>query len=226
MIAIIFGLILGFVHYFSDKIHLKYRLHKTKLISLAAGISVSFIFLELFPELFKGTEYLHRLSVLAVLAGFSILHIIEKHVYSNSLKRKMKSELEREHCVAFFIYHFIIGMVLSILTKEDFITGLLFFFPLVFHIAISSISLNEIEKIHRKTLANLFLSASTLFGVLFALGVPITLPLFHLLTGFIVGAFLYIIIRDFIPRERGGKIAFFILGVVAYTAIILLTWIS
>lgn len=95
MISLIFGLILGIAHYFSDKIHIRYIFHKVKFISFAAGISI-----------------------------------------------------------AFFIYHFIIGISLTILMRINFIEGILFFIPLFFHTTTSSVSMNEIgERVRKKKLS-------------------------------------------------------------------------
>nr|NIO19738.1 hypothetical protein [Candidatus Aenigmarchaeota archaeon] len=127
----------------------------------------------------------------------------------------------------FFVYHFVIGILLVELVTINFISGLLFFIPILFHTAVSSASLKGIHvSIRERIILKIILSCSTLFGVLLAYSVLIPLNVLHALLGFIVGSLLYIVIRDSIPKETVGKAIYFVLGVVVYTLIIGFAWLA
>ena len=49
-LAIIFGVIIGIVHYYSDKIY-QQKFHKKEILSFAAGVSITYLLLILLPEL-------------------------------------------------------------------------------------------------------------------------------------------------------------------------------
>ena len=67
MLAILFGVILTFAHYLSDKFNIINPKNRMKILSFSAGISITYIFLYLFPELFQGVQYLSRMIFLFVL---------------------------------------------------------------------------------------------------------------------------------------------------------------
>ncbi len=226
MIQIIFGLVLGLVHYFSDKIHLAHGIHRMKTMSFTAGIFITYVFLHLFPSLYQGDLFLIRLSLIFVLIGFALFHVIEKYIYQHASGRELKKDLKTSHSFAFFFYHFTIGIVLVNLIRTDLISGMLLFIPVFSYTAISSVSMKEIHEIvtGRKT-AKFLLSISTLLGVLLATYIEIPSLLYYALFGFVVGTLLYIIILEALPKEKEGDPRFFIAGIALYTILIWFTWL-
>lgn len=224
MLSILFGLIISFVHYISGRMRVAYSQHRQKTISLTAGVFIAYIFLHMFPNLYE--PGMSRISMLFVLVGFSLFHILEKHAYKHGPKKMVLRELRREHSIAFFIYHFFIGILLYSLLQKDVVTGVLFFVPILSFTAISSISMREIHEMVRESrVVRAALSVSTLFGAALARYLPMSTLLYQSIFGFVVGTLLYIVIIDSIPREREGSPAFFALGVVLYSIIIYTTWL-
>ncbi len=225
MLAVVLGLVLAVVHYFNERIHPKDPVIEHKLVSFVAGISITYIFLLLLPEVYKGIESLNQFLFLFILAGFACFHLIEKHIYQQESKETLHEELRVAHSTMFFFYHFVIGILLVELLNINVVGGVLFFVPILFHTALSSASLKGIHiSIRERILLKIVLSCSTLFGVLLAYFAMIPPHILHALLGFIVGGLLYIVIRDSIPKETTGKAIYFVLGVVVYALIIGLTW--
>jgi len=226
MIQIIFGLILGLVHYFSDRIHVAHGIHKMKTMSFTAGIFITYMFLHLFPNLYQGGLFFNRLSLIFVLIGFALFHVMEKYIYQHASGKELKKELRISHSFAFFFYHFMIGIILVNITKLNVISGLLLFIPILSYNAISSISMKEIHEIvtGRRT-AKFLLSISTLLGVILATYILIPEIIYYSLFGFVIGTLLYIIILEAVPKEREGKPAYFIFGILLYSIIIAFTWV-
>jgi len=225
VIPIIFGIALAFIHYFSDRFELKDIVSKNKLVSFAAGISITYIFLLLMPEVYAGVETLQQFLFIFILAGFSVFHLIEKHIYQHESQERLHEELRIAHSAMFFFYHLVIGILLVEIIEINMINGILFFIPIFFHTALSSASLKGIHvSLREQIIIKGILSFSTLFGVLIAYTLAIPPAIQYSLLGFIVGSLLYIVIRDSVPKETEGKAIYFVLGVVLYAVIIGFTW--
>lgn len=226
ILPIVFSLILAAVHFFNEKIQIHQDYVRIRVISFVAGISVTYVFLNLLPEVYKGFELVDRLIFISLLGGFTAAHLTEKYVYQHSAPQTLREDLGGLHSLAFFLYHFFIGVILVDLSKSSSLDSVLFFLPVLFYSAVGLLSLEKIHpKIWERPAVKFILSLSTLAGVLFAdafLGIQ---PIFSLLFSFIVGVFLYVALIDFVPKETRGRPAYFALGVLIYTLILTATFI-
>jgi len=220
MISVIFGIIMGFFHYFSEVILYKLERHSVSLLSFSAGISITYLFLILFPEFSKHAAESSKFVFLALLAGFVVFHVIEKYIYQHSPKRKRLREIAVEDSIISFIYHFIVGMILVSFANQGFSQGLLFFIPVLFFTAVNTLPVD----MTKSKIVKVVLASSTLLGILFARFVYTEMSLIVYLTllGFIVGALSFTVIRHSIPFGKKGKPLYFILGVIIYSTIIFL----
>src|SRR3989344_386874 len=226
MLPIVLSLILGATHFWNEKIQIRQEYVRIRLLSFVAGISVTYVFLNLLPEVYRGFELFDRLIFVSLLAGFSSFHLVEKYVYQHSAPQSLREKLGGVHSLAFFYYHFFIGVVLVKLNNIRTLYSVLFFLPILFYSAIGIVALEKIHpKIWEKTYIKFLLSLSTLAGVLSANILLSFENFFNLLFGFVVGIFLYIALADFVPREARGETEYFALGVFVYTLIILATFV-
>jgi len=227
--AVLLGLALAFVHYFSDSIHLAHRKRRMKILSFTAGIFLVYLFLDLLPTIHLGDTALTRFSLVFIVIGFSVLHLAEKFVYEREYKNTevLKRELREIHSLSFFIYHFFIGILLvNILENVSAVAALLFFIPVFLHTSLSSLSLNKIHgSVKENVFARIALSFSTMAGILAGYLVSISLATFHVLLGLLIGVLLYIVIADSIPREREGDPKYFLLGIIVYSLLISVSWL-
>ena len=222
-IAILFSLVLGAVHFWNEKIFFKKRTLEIGVRSFIAGISVAYIFLYLLPDLYRGVTYLNQWIFVFILLGFSLVHFLEKYFYQHEKGEELLFRFKEVHYIIFLLYYFLLGAILVNLLELSIWKGLLFYLPILFYAAVSRISFAEVH-IHIRARKNLrlLLSLSALFGVLasaFILGQAL---LYNILLAFVIGAFLYIAIKDFIPKEAKGRPEYFLLGSGLYTAFIIL----
>lgn len=212
------------VHFFSESLHISFRGRRMKVLSFTSGMFVCYLFLHLLPMLYAETRI--EISMLSVLFGFSLFHVIEKCIYKHAKKTsELKREMKEVHSMSFFIYHLLIGMVLVRLISEGLTNTLLFFFPLLLITAMGSVSLKYLYA-SKDIQAKFLLSISTLIGALFATLFAIPAAVFTSILGFMIGTLMYTILMDAIPKEREGEPAFFVLGLVLYAAIIMLIWFA
>jgi hypothetical protein len=213
---IILGVLLLLAHYASDKIHVK---HKTRLVSFSVGLSVTYIFLYLLPETIN--LGIPKIVFGSMLIGFALSRIVEIHAFHHKSLDLMKKELREIHSSMFFTYNFIIGMLILEFFKISLANALLFVVPLFLHAMVNSISINEIHSsIMNNKSVKLFLSASTLAGIIAAYFITISTPVFAAALGIVAGIFLYTVIRDSMPREKNANAWYFAFGIILYYLII------
>lgn len=221
-LPIIYSIILGAVHFFNEKIQIRQEYVRVRVISFIAGISVTYMFLILLPEVYKGFEIFDRVIFVSLLAGFTIAHVTEKYIYQHSAPQSLKESLSGVHSVAFFLYYLFIGVILVRLNQINALNAVLFFLPVMFYSAVGLLSLEKIHaKIWERPSVKLFLATSTLVGVLFADYILQFSALFDFLFAFVIGTFLYTALIDFVPREAKGRPEYFTLGVLIYTLVII-----
>ncbi|MDP3918342.1 MAG: hypothetical protein Q8Q35_00355 [Nanoarchaeota archaeon] len=214
MIEVIYGLILVIFHYFNEEIEQKLHAYKNLLLSLSAGVSISYLFLFLFPELHNLIAFGPHVFI-TVLFGFSVFHIAEKHVYQHRSRKKILKELKEIHSLAFFIYHILLGITLYFFVQQGFLVGFVFFIPIFLHSTLSNISFSEMhEHVEINSLTKGGLALAPLIGVLLPTIFSLSDFVFSLILSFVVGALFYIVIRDSIPRGKAGNVLYFIFGIV------------
>ncbi len=219
MIAIAFGILMGITHFFSDHFREEFKKYNNQILSFSAGIALTYIFLNLFPEFTKGVIQINEYIFISVLAGFVIFHIIEKYIYQHSPEDKQLRELAIEDSVISFTYHFIIGIVLVSFFNQGITQGMLFFIPAFLFTTVSTLPVD----MTKSTVIRTILAASTLLGILFALFIYTPNPtIYYSLLGFIIGALSFTVTRHSIPKGKQGKPLFFIIGVIIYSLLIFL----
>jgi len=215
-IAFLLALILAMVHSFSEEYGPHVEKFHVHTISFSAGLFLGIIFLNLLPELFIGTKAIGQSIYLLMLAGFVLFHVGEKYIYQHvKNKNKQLKDLAAIHALGFFINHFVIGVTLFLaFSYKSIVTGFLIFIPLLLHTFSSSISLNHLDRhFSRKSALGVILPFSPMIGVVVAFLLNMNSVLYYSILSFVIGAMLYIVIRDLIPKDEEGKPLHFLIGV-------------
>ncbi len=221
-IGLLYAGLISLMHILSDYISLKLKRYREKILSFAAGVSITYLFLHLLPFIHESVKYLRDLSYVSILAGFTFFHLIEKYIYQHREAEKRIKELKEVHSIGFFIYYFIVGIVLFYVTNQNLVEGTLLFFPILFHSTISSASTREIHaEIKENLLWRILVSSSSLLGALFFFFFNVPLTIMFSLLGVVVGGLFYIIIKDILPEEKEGDPKYFILGMILFVILIL-----
>ncbi len=224
-IAILFSLFLGAIHFWNEKLSFKKKETKAKTMSFVAGASVAYVFLYLLPDLYKGVAHINQWVFIFILLGFSLIHILEKYFYQHAKGEKRLLRLKEAHFFIFFLYYFIIGIIMVEFLKVNLWKGLLLFVPIVFYAAVSRISFEEIHiRLREQKFFRILLTLAALLGVFSASLILKQAFLYHILLALIIGAFIYIVLMDFITKEAKVKPGYFILGAGFYTLLIIITW--
>lgn len=221
---LIYPAILSVAQFLSDKINIERSRFRQHLASFGAAIAITYLILVLLPE-----TYGNGLTVMAhfpLLAGFVTIHLLEKFIYKRfpgkySLHR-LRTYHDELHAAIIFAYHFLIGAVLTNILATNLQAGLLFLPPLLMFTTIGNWSVHH-HYVTQNHALRLVLASSTLLGSLSALAFAYPAGVQRLFISLIAGILLFIIVRESLPKENKGKPALFVLGVAAYTLLIMLT---
>ena len=223
ILVLVLSFVLGMVYYLGNQIDIKKKSYQAKIISLSAGISITYLILELFPSFTVGAFAINQLLFLAVLFGFIIHHVIEKNIFRH---HHMKQELIRlltvEENMFSYAYHFLVGILLLFFMRLEVLQGILFFFPILSYTLVNAITM----KPHDSKLESSLNASASFVGVIFGLIFFdfISLAVFYLLLGIVTGILLFSITRHQVPFGNKGQPEYFILGTICYGALIVGSW--
>tara|TARA_Y100000310_G_C20413953_1_gene683385 strand:- start:103 stop:777 length:675 start_codon:yes stop_codon:yes gene_type:complete len=218
LLVIVLAVIVGLTHYFSNRYEMKHKENVPKIISFSAGVSITYVLLELFPVFTEVALSINKLIFVSVLFGFITHHLIEKEIYKHNHKHELIRMLSLEENVSSFIYHFIIGMVLVAFVNQSVIQALLYFLPMITFTLVTTLPS------HFSADRAIIISFSTLLGVTTAIVFDLALWLEFSLVGIVIGMLLFTVIRHHIPFGRKGKIGYFTLGFIIYSILIISSW--
>ena len=225
MIPIFLAVLVGLAQYFSDSMQKLFMKHRQRILSITSGIILAYVFLIMLPELYKGVAFLSQLLFIYILIGFIMFYSLEKYIYQHTLPKKRLRELRESHTLVLLLYHVVLGIIFTDMIAESVFSTVLFFIPILLQ---STFGMSSIKELHGSVTNNaytkIFLSSSTLFGVLLASFFPIPSEVYHAALGFVAGALLYIVIREEVPSEKRGSPTTFLFSLACYTVLIILDW--
>jgi len=217
----ILALILSVVDFFTEGLFSKASPSKMKFISVSAGVSISYIFLILLPEIYTGALDISKLLFLTILFGFGTFHLIEKFIRQNFTGPALRKEHRVVHSSTSFVYFFVVGFLLVKLAEQDGnLAVILLFIPISLHIIIDSLPRRHTKKHYLRALS----ASSPFLGAMLASSLDIGRTGTVILFGIVGGALLYTVVRESLPRDREGKPMYFITGLLLFTVLILLLW--
>jgi hypothetical protein len=220
-LPLLLAVIVSFAYYYSNKHTIKHKEWNKKIVSFSAGVSITYVLLELFPTFTEASLRIDRLVYLSVPIGFIVHHIIEKEIYKHNSKIELIRMLTLEEHVFSFIYHIILGMILVTFARGSATEALLLAIPILSYTFLSNLPANR----HPIKSKAIFLSSATVIGTVIALlwkSIPYWLEFF--LIGVAIGVLLYTVIRHHIPFGSKGKVGYFTLGFAIYSILIVLNW--
>jgi hypothetical protein len=223
IIAVFFALLISLTEYISKTLNLKRKPYYNNIISFTAGVSITYILLELLPVFAERAFSINKAIFLTLLIGFISHHVVEKEIYQHNKRHELIKKLSLEESIFYYIYHVILGIVLVTLMSNNVSEGL-FFVTSIFAFTIAS---NLPASPHKSKWRTLILSSSTLVGAIFAAAIGVHLPVWLevSLIGLVAGVLLFTVTRHHIPYRRKGNIAFFVLGFFLYGLLIAIKWL-
>lgn len=215
---LILALILSVVYFLSETFFKYLKKKSLEIRSFSAGMFITYIFLTMFPELIVSKEFIGNNGLFIAMWGFILLHITEKYIIQHAKNYvAQKKKLIRVRMSGFFINHLMLGFALAFFFIANPVLGYISIIPLGFHMISSALWSEEIHKrYHQKISGKLFASSAIFIGALISLFLKITPVIYFSLFALVTGTFLYIIVRDVMPKEKEGNVFYFLYGVIFY----------
>jgi hypothetical protein len=239
------GLSLAFVHVWSPYVHPGTYIDSRYWLPFADGISITYIFLQLLPEIthladeelhpderyvltFSG--WLEELSAwgeqnpfLPLLLGFTLFYGLESgferpvdHGSSHGAERPVHFWV---HMVGMSLYKILLGYLMGQITS---VSGLLIFaFAMVMHFLVIDFHLLEMHRSAYHRIGRWILSGAFLAGWILSTQVQIAPPVLAMLVSFVAGGAVLLIIQDEFSESHDNSYAAFLIAVLLYGPLLL-----
>lgn len=234
-------LMLSLAHIFVAKLRLS-GIPRSKWLSIAGGISVTYIFLNAFPELqeyqlhlnskgdlrFPGFEEIE--IYLVGLLGLTFFYGLEnKTRQSRQSKREPDSGEEKKnigifwiHLCSFAVYNFIIGYLLLNKEETSVISMLVYATAMSFHLVVTDHSIESHFGRSYKKKGRWILVLALVSGWLTSMLLEIPEIYVGLIFAFIAGGVIMNVLKEELPKERESNLIAFCGGVLFYSVVLIL----
>ena len=239
------GLPLAFLHVWSPYVHPGRYVDSRYWLPFADGISITYIFLQLLPEithlaaeeLHSDESYVLRFSgwleplsawgeqnpFLPLLLGFTLFYGLESgferpvdHGSSHGAERPVHFWV---HMVGMSLYKILLGYLMGQITS---VSGLLIFaFAMVMHFLVIDFHLLEMHRSAYHRIGRWILSGAFLVGWILSTQVQIAPPVLAMLVSFVAGGAVLMIIQDEFSERSDNSYAAFLLAVLLYGSLLL-----
>lgn len=233
---------LGFslIHFFSKYMKFAGKTPRSRFLSFAAGVAVSYVFVHLLPELKEYQDivadnlqnskfnFLENHIYIIAMLGLVTFYCLERLVKTTNRHPDMAnadnpaSVIFWLHVGSFFVYNAIIGYLL---VRKPFSLpfGLLFYFlALGVHFITNDWSMRRDHKEAYDKYGRILLSLSTLVGWSIGMFTEISALGISIMQAFIAGGMILNIMKEELPAEQESSITSFLAGIIGYTVLLLL----
>ncbi len=206
---------LSLAEFFSEHIAERIKQIHADIVSLNAGIMLSFLFLLFLPELFAFQPF-NKLAFFFLFFGIIAFQLGEKFVYRHSKdSQELLQELALVHLAGFYITGMVEGMALFFsLNLLGEVGSTLLFVPLLLNSVNASVYGTRISNSLPKKEWMLSIAATgPLLGFLLAFALPTESIAAQLVFAFVSGALLFTVFRDVMPSEKKVNTELLLIGI-------------
>ncbi|TLS36606.1 hypothetical protein [Pseudalkalibacillus caeni] len=235
----IFALFLVVVHLLAQYIHVIDSISKKRVLSIAGGVSVAYVFIHILPEFKHHQEaieqqaewlsFLEHHVYMTSMLGLIIFYGLEKAVKHS--KKKYKEEYGENkpspgafwvHMSSFFVYNALIGYLLVHREGEGgWVNLLLYSIAMGLHFFVVDYSLRTHHKDRYTNKGRWILSIALLVGWGVGALTEIPDPMLALLFAFLSGAIILNVLKEELPEERQSSYWSFALGAAGYMILLI-----
>lgn len=237
------ALLLAFLHQWASYLHPSKFIARKYWQAFADGISITYIFLQLLPEIshlasqqtLSDKQYTLQFSgpfaslsgwgehypFLPLLIGFTLFYGLEKWM------QKASAQVSREeaqihfwvHMLGLAIYKILLGYLLAQMNGWAAIVA--FTLAMVMHFLVIDFHLVEMHRSAYQKIGRWILTVSFLIGWVISLFAVIASPVLAMLVSFVAGGAVLLIIQDEFSKEHESSFIAFLSAVVLYGALLL-----
>lgn len=237
VVALAAALALTLVHLLAGKLRFLEGIPRSRWLSLAGGISVSYVFVHLLPELGEGQAafdeegwlpFLERHVWLLALAGLAVFYGLERLALSSRRRRQEEADEDATGPAAFWVsmgsfafYNALIGYLLLHREEEGAVALATFAFAMAVHFVVTDFSLSEHHKRAYAGRGRWLVSLALLAGWAVGLAVQLSPAAIAIPLAFLGGGIILNVLKEELPTERRSRFLPFLGGATGYAALLL-----
>ncbi|NET39722.1 MAG: hypothetical protein F6K19_48480 [Cyanothece sp. SIO1E1] len=231
---------LALIHAFVSKLNVFAFIPEHRWFSFAGGVSIGYVFLEIFPELSHAQEELEHSAI-------PFVAYLENHVYilallgllvfygldilaltSRRLNRTAKSvdstspALFWIHIIAFAVLNAIFGYLLQDVSDHTLLECFLFFIAIALHFFIIDHGLREHHKTPYERKGRWLLTAAIMIGAIAGQVTHLDEAAISIVWSFLAGSLILNILKRELPDEQKSCFQSFVSGTALYAGLLLL----
>jgi hypothetical protein len=239
ILSLLLAIALALVHVSASSWKFLEMIPRRRWRSVAGGVSIAYLFLEIFPELSHSQETLQRVNIPA-------LEYLEDHVYllsfvgltlfygleslalrSRALNRKVigedltSFEIFGLHIFSFAIYNALLGYLLEEM-QPRLISYVLFFIAFALHFMVNDHSLREHHKRLYDKYGRWILASAIVTGAVLGQTLAVHEATIAAVRSLVAGAIILNILKEELPEERESCFWSFMIGAIVYGVLIFL----
>lgn len=231
----LFALAFALIHVFVGRLTFLEGVPRSRWLSFAGGVAVTYIFLHILPELSAHQQTFARelglsdqsaeswvyLVALAGLATFYGLERAAKASRRKSQEDRIAAEVLWLHVSSFALYNVLIGYLL--LHREE--TGLwplvIYFVAMALHFATNDFGMRQDQKEQYDRSGRWVIAGAVIFGWLLGLFTALPPIIIGFLFAFLAGGVVLNVLKEELPEERQSRFVPFVLGCAGYSVILI-----
>jgi len=239
VVGLLLAVCLALVHIFVGRTQWLSRISPCRWMSVAGGVSIAYIFLDIFPELEHAqseVEHLDRFWInylehhvyLLALVGLATFYGLEKlavrsrtHHHKTEGKDHTQPAVFWLHIGSFSLYNAILGYLFRESENHGVIACLLLFVALALHFVVNDVGLQE----HHKHLYDWFgrwiLAGAIVLGWVLGQATAIDAAAIAAIWALISGAIILNVLKEELPEEQDSDFSMFVAGAAVYSVILL-----
>ena len=240
IVGLLLAVCLGLVHIFASRTQWLTRIPQRWWMSIAGGVSISYIFLDIFPELGIAQDeiehgagplitYLEKHVYLLALLGLAIFYGLEKLAVKSRLHRQLNDGEDCTHLgvfwlhiVSFAIYNTILGYLLRESEEHGLIACLLLFFTLALHFLVNDVGLREHHKRVYDRTGRWILAGAIVFGWILGQAFHVDAAAIAAIWALVAGGIILNVLKEELPEEQESHFGMFVTGATVYSVVLLL----
>lgn len=239
-ISLFLAICLGLVHVFASRNQWLTRMPQAWWISIAGGVSIAYIFLDIFPELGIAQEEVKHSAIL-------FIRYLENHVYLLALigltifygleKLALRSRIHCQdtvgedctqpgvfwlHIGSFAIYNAILGYLLRESEAHGLLACLLLFVALALHFIVNDVSLQEHHKRAYDRMGRWILAGAIMLGWVLDQVLHVNAAVIAAIWALVAGGIILNVLKEELPEEQESNFGVFVAGAAIYTVVLLI----
>lgn len=229
---------LAIVHGFAARFPLFRIIPKTRWMSFAGGVSLTYVFLEVFPELGKAqTELQHSESIMIQylenhvyilsLLGLIVFYLLDIYALKSRASPSENSNHEMSthfwiHITAFALLNLITGYLIQELSHHDWFSCLLFFTAIALHFFIIDEHLREYHTAIYDRIGRWILMSMIILGAILGQATHLDEVVLLLIWSFLAGSIILNVLKRELPDENENCVVSFLVGAFCFASLLFL----